>query len=444
MERKGITIFSICIALAFAAALVFFGTAIYSEYRKNVTGIQAAAADFIQNAAAVSEYYAPESTDFAALLRNKIDSEPHVAAVTVTRNNKTVFAYPLSSSLITTGSDGSPQMAASSALVRLTSRVAGLGSGENAVITTAAYVIQPASIYAYARISFLLILAGTLCAAILLLYVYLTDRQNDEPEEVPYTAVPEFGTKSVLRYDSAIPPLYEDAAVPEYPNEVRLPEAETEPNEVRLPNAESEPDEVQLPNAESEPNVGNAAGAPLPVSGAIDPTGLFSPVTGFGWESYLEERLDSELIRSASSEEDLTLMIFRFPGLDRASPLARNICAALLDFFKFRDLVFEYGEDGYSGILHDTDLETAIELAEELHAKLNLLLEEAGFTAKMGIGISTRSFRLIPGKRLFTEAEQALVHALEDLETSIVAFRVDPDKYRQYISESAQHTAKNP
>ena len=61
-----------------------------------------------------------------------------------------------------------------------------------------------------------------------------------------------------------------------------------------------------------------------------EPSGLFSQVTGFGWEAYLEERLDSELIRSASSEEDIGLMMIRIQDLDRTDERNKAIYEKLL------------------------------------------------------------------------------------------------------------------
>ena len=51
------------------------------------------------------------------------------------------------------------------------------------------------------------------------------------------------------------------------------------------------------------------------------------------------------------------------------------------------------------------------------------------------IGISSRSLRLISAERLKTEAEQAVEHAATDNESPIVAFRVNPEKYRKFITE---------
>ena len=187
-------------------------------------------------------------------------------------------------------------------------------------------------------------------------------------------------------------------------------------------------------NFTTEPEVATKETVSTAVS---EPAGLFSPITGFGWEAYLEERLDSELIRSASFEEDIGLMIIRIQGLNKADERNKAIYDILMEFYKFRDLIFEYGTDGFSCIVHSINVDGALDMAEQVYVALTKALKELGMNNEIGIGISTRSFRLIPGKRIFEEAEQALIRAFNDPETAIVAFRVDPEKYRQYISEYA-------
>ena len=200
--------------------------------------------------------------------------------------------------------------------------------------------------------------------------------------------------------------------------------AASEPAYVAEPEVIANQTEVFTP----EPQVVESA----PVN--TEPSGLFSPVTGFGWEAYLEERLDSELIRSASSEEDIGLMMIRIQDLDRTDERNKAIYDKLLDFYKFRDLIFEYGIDGFSCIVHSVNVDSALDMAEQVYVALSKILKENHMNNEIGIGISTRSFRLIPGKRIFEEAEQALIRAFTDPETAIVAFRVDPEKYRQFIS----------
>ena len=77
-------------------------------------------------------------------------------------------------------------------------------------------------------------------------------------------------------------------------------------------------------------------------------------------------------------------------------------------------------------------------LAEAMHTQLKDLLESENIREKLAIGISTRSLRLLPGSRLITEANQALEKAFDETGLPIVAFRVNPDKYRQFVADTTQ------
>jgi len=173
------------------------------------------------------------------------------------------------------------------------------------------------------------------------------------------------------------------------------------------------------------------------------PQGLFSPITGFGWEAYMIPRLDSELVRAASDEKDLALLTIRIKDIDWNTPTAKKITEIILQFVKFKDLAFEYKKDGCTAIFQNMDIDKAIKIAEELHTQIITELSKAALYNNTAIGISTRSLRLISGARLANESEQALEHALEDKESPIIAFKVNPEKYRNYLaSEAAKLSGK--
>ena len=79
-------------------------------------------------------------------------------------------------------------------------------------------------------------------------------------------------------------------------------------------------------------------------------------------------------------------------------------------------------------------------LAETVYKQFKELLESENITLKPALGISTRNLRLLPGSRLIDEADKALHKAFGETEMPIVAFRVNPDKYRQFIADSAETT----
>ena len=162
------------------------------------------------------------------------------------------------------------------------------------------------------------------------------------------------------------------------------------------------------------------------------PAGLFSPVTGFGWESYLNTRLDNELNRATASESDLSLFIIKIKEVSRESDITKKICGYLTTQFQFKDMIFEFREDSYVALKIGTSIDDAISFANKLLLDIDNILNGFG---KCYIGISTRSVRMVNAERLVNEAEQALKHAEQEADSPIIAFRVDADKYRKFLEE---------
>ncbi len=171
---------------------------------------------------------------------------------------------------------------------------------------------------------------------------------------------------------------------------------------------------------------------PADSSGSKEGCGLFSPVTGLGWGDYLEKRLSFELRRAASFDQDLSLVLIKSSEFDRSSSGYAAIANALLRKFSFQDLIFEYGEKGFAAILPNADLDLAMKEAEDFISKncAKLSMDRCSFT----VGLSSRNGRLVNGGRIINEASQALRKAESDKDHRIIAFRSDPEKYRQYIA----------
>lgn len=181
--------------------------------------------------------------------------------------------------------------------------------------------------------------------------------------------------------------------------------------------------EVVLPSEEIKPTQSDSS------------VHIFSPKTGFCFESYLESRLDNELNRAIASEFDLSLFVFRIPSiqLDYDNETLQKVCKYLTTEFQFKDLLFEYDEDCIIGIKNNMNLDTALTFADKLYSDITEIVKENDL--KCYIGISTRTVRIITGKRLLTEATEALKHALEDENNPIIAFRANAEKYRKMMQE---------
>ena len=165
--------------------------------------------------------------------------------------------------------------------------------------------------------------------------------------------------------------------------------------------------------------------------------GLFSPITNFCQEKYLSSRLDNELIRAASSEIELSLILIQLPNIDWKTDYGQEICKVIIEMAKFNDFVFNYKDDACAIIQPELNTEKAIELSQKIFRKIKDIFEENNIENHTIIGISTRSLRLISANRLLNEAEESLKHAREELDSPIVAFRVNPDKYKAYIAKEA-------
>jgi len=164
-----------------------------------------------------------------------------------------------------------------------------------------------------------------------------------------------------------------------------------------------------------------------------EPKGLYSPRSNIGWEEYIEDRLDSELHRCASTEKDLTLMEMEFT--DKLDDIQfKHAAEEAVSFFTSRDLLFESGKRGITVIYPGFDLETGLAKARKFHQRI---MEKIFYNQKtdrcLCIGLSSRSGRLLNAGRMLMEVEEALRRAKKDRESTIMAFKSDPEKYREFI-----------
>ena len=166
-----------------------------------------------------------------------------------------------------------------------------------------------------------------------------------------------------------------------------------------------------------------------------NPKGLFTSRGNVGWESYLNDRLSFELQRCASLEQDLVLIIMELGGaIEIDDSLYLQFTGEAVNFFGMRDLIFEKGEKGISVIVPSVNLDHGIAKAEDFNVRINAKLSKSsGISPVLCIGLSSRSGRLIDAERLILEASKALEKALEDPVSPIVAFKSDPEKYREYV-----------
>lgn len=474
--------FTVAVCTVYIAAVLAFAASLIFEYSGGTKRAQERFTSLTKDLSRNLKENNTGSAEFSRAILESLGNVSDIAAIQVSSDGKLLFSYPVSID---------ENKTASSPLIKqLSTSVKG---GENsAVLTAALYTLKPSSIYYKGRVAFLVILAATLAAALNLIIVSKKDTDGDGQEDTDSEkdgAEDYFFEEEMPDYEKVArkeTDAKEDATV--YENDAEEEAAVTEndtaedtavnvvtaennavaeensygteiDSDKTLDSEDQTEFEETIPSVqEKEPvlengqNAGEEEGAatedasfaeeiheePSLAENNAAPVGLFDEKTGFGWEQYMPTRLDSELIRAASSEQDLALFTVRIPGIDWTTPEGKETASIIKDWVKFNDLVFDYGSDGFTAIFQNQNTDAALAEAEKTHTEIVSVLKRANSSAETPfVGISTRSLRLISGKRLFNESEQALFHAMEDKDSPIVAFRVNPDKYRSYLAGEA-------
>jgi diguanylate cyclase (GGDEF)-like protein len=178
--------------------------------------------------------------------------------------------------------------------------------------------------------------------------------------------------------------------------------------------------------------------APVPASTEHRPHGLTSPRTGLVWAEYLEPRLQAELERAASSDQDISVARIRIeePRDEQQLPVVTvEIARQLSQSFRLHDLIFETGDDAFTLLLPDTDVDAAVRVLEEFRKKSASAVVE-GMNLILSIGVSARGGRLIGEKVLLEEADIAVAKAAREGGNQVIGFRADATRFRSSLVES--------
>ncbi len=410
MTNKSVVFFVIIIILIFLAGFGYFTASCIYDIKAGTIGAEQqfkALLREMDSKAASSKFL---SADYLNSLQPIIEKNDYIAALTIKSDTTTYFAYPVKSRYISTDSI-TPEIAVSSPAMIVRSTNIPLNDKINTIVTAAVYLLPPHTVFKFARNAFFIILSGTLLAFIFLIICSKAEKKDTSKQhEIDNTPSNTFDEIDI------------DTAFSEQPEP-------TPTSSVELKST-SQPEITKTQDIPQKEN--QVLGSD---SVQIDPLGLFSPTTGLSWESYLETRLDSELVRAASAEQDISLVYIKILDLPHNHPAARKVSDILVKCFSFKDLIFEFGEDGYVLILQNSDLVHSLNICEKLYTEITSILQEFDVDKKVFFGLSSRTLRLIPGIRLIKEAMQAVDKAMEDPSLPIVAFKVDAERYRKFLAE---------
>jgi len=397
MKKSSYKLISCIIGAVFLFSLLIFIANIISDSRNGIEQADKKYKALEASTAAACQKFEPtvsDNRDFASEFLKGIDNISDWADITLTVNNQVIYHYPPVENVET-----DPEVVKSNETQFISVY------GNTVVLKASVYKVNPSLVYYRARIPFLLILAGTVIAIILLVITGIPSDSKDEEEETEEYEIENVNfEKSEEKFEAEESPVEEESFYPE---------EETPVDE------NNEPDLSEVTYEEET---------------SFNEPEEFGNSTEQAESKSLNEVLDEELVEAASTEQDITLLIIKINHLNKESPAGERIKEEIKSKYFQQGLVFDFNSDSYAVIIRNAGLDAVMVSAEELRETLLQTLSENEITCEVTMGISARSVRMINAERLITEADQAQQHS--DADSPIIAFRVNPEKYRQFILNS--------
>ena len=479
MKNKFIIFYTVFASAIFAFAIAFFGVNIYKEYSQGQARANQRYNTLITDIKAYNSIDKNISETSLSNIKSVLKDFNDFSFIQIKLNDSEILKYP---------KDVSAELTVSN-LTKTFSSNFNTQNGQFEILCNL-YLLRPSSIYYYAKISFIIILIVTLITIILIFYINSQEKQfsakvsseadaellneNDfdsklqldenlsgSSSEVESSSIQQNSVNSIdldidlsseseqnkNSFDEDSEQIFDLENNTEMDTEIQQTDSEDgalNPEDKNNEDSQTENEEKEipasLPDYESPVIIessdvkenNDAENAPASDSSESNPSGLFNPVTGLGWESYLDTRLENEINRAISSEIDISVFIINIPNLERESEESKKVSEYLSLQFQFKDLLFEYKNDCIVAIKISMNLDEALNFADKIHADISQILEQK----QCYIGISTRSIRIVSGERLFNEALAAVEHAKNEEDSPIIAFRVDVEKYRQFLEQN--------
>lgn len=487
MKEKNAKFISYIICVIFISSIIYFVSGMLIGLKRGPAKAEKEFNTLVSQIEDIHKTTTFMSLEYINAVKYFIANNPYISAVLIASNNNVQFAYPLFSNLITADNTGNPAISNTSSMIKTFSYQFSPDSQTQILLSAAVYMMQPNDIYKLGRVSFLLILGATLFTFICIFYLSLYEKESkDKANKVEKSG---FHDISDLLDDT-------DTMCSKEENSTDIAELEDleeiEDDNLELPIVgSSDPtidseediynkvqisdDKEEVPDNSSHTELDNETTTNFnmnfssfsdTLAEAFEDTDkneileqeLSTPIdtvdedelTDFDnnreldanleeddadLQNTLENRLGIELEKASAFEQDLTLIIVRIKDLNKDTTANQRIETLLFDVFKYEDLVFQYKDDGYAGIMLDTNLDAAMKISENMYREIGSVLSSFDYENKVGIGLSTRNIRIIPAQRLLNEADKAVEHSFEEEEMPIVAFKVNPEKYRQFLSQ---------
>ena len=392
MKTKHIKIAQALIAVIFVFAVAYFILGIMSDKKAGPGKVQERFDTFMMETATLSAKYEPNSPNFNGeftqlLTRYRND----FAYLRLDVNNKKIYEYP--------AEDFQASETVTESLTRNTTTLL----GNTLTVTASMLAISQTAIYNYAKVSFILILTGTIAAVVLLFIIQMT-------------AAPRY--RRLKKTDDDF--MTEDDVISI--SDEKEEDEETAENDDDFDPISAMEEENRETAEDTEEDILSFEDETETASSAARPQAL------------LEAELQTAISRSAQEEADLSLLIIRINPFREDADSTREVAAMLSERMGNQGVTYGYN-DGFALMINNTNLDSALAIAQSLYGAMDKKLNEDNSGSRLAIGLSSRSERIITAQRLITEAEQAVLHAADDKDSPIIAFRVNPEKYREYMNK---------
>lgn len=410
MTRKSTYILSGVIYFIFFTSILYFfisiGTSIKGEKTKAAFSFNAIVQDINDY---VNSTYSNEEFDIDLIASNYLN----LKTLRIEKDNTLYYEYksinPEANKISTT---------------KVFSRTIPYLNNSTAVLTAEYQILKPETIYNSARKVFIIILTATIITLILILTSKKESKSSIKVRNISDTQNSErdFAADSLTQKDENKD--YEwsfnlDNAETEIEPE---PETEHEAKTSFVTENQDTKETADISFAEKSVESENPA-----LSNIIDTNEIDSIFNNDDFENYLNISLQN----STENEQDLSLVIIKFEFLNNT--IIASLKETLLNVTNQKN-IFNFEKNSLALIINDIDIDEAVLKAQNLYNDINDKLVENNIDGCFAIGLTSKSLRMVSAQRLINEADQAVERAFNETELPIVAFKVNPDKYREHIS----------
>lgn len=472
MTKKGFNLVSTIIFTIFILSVSFLIFSIFWENKTSGQKNQQIFNELVQNTKISAQNYSIKSTDFYNSFLKSVKNFNDYKEINLKIDGKLFYSYPKQNSLI----------------VKSPFSADFLGKDGNKItLEVEFYKVKPYSVFYYAKITFLIVLIATIISLIFLIFAKaenindekiiledfdeelskLTDEkenlisknENDSDIFNDYTKEnPDFLNDENIENIELYEKINENKIIDSDISEIENSNEEFFQEITDSKNTKNSEEDLQIEKISQDSISGENSKIEEDVSTFLDEQNYvpknseenFQTTENITFEEekpVLEEnsfsdlpsetdfriQLEKNLSESSNDNNDLSVLILKVENLEKETETGKNFISILKEKTSDKAEIFNFKENSFSMILKDTMLDEAMVFADKLYETLTSSNENNLF--KITIGLSSRTQRLISGDRLITEAFEAEKHA-DFASSPIIAFRVNPEKYKNFILTS--------